>query len=281
MIKRSKRQNNFTVVNNEIYAENRLSFEAIGLLTYLLSKPDNWQINPKALAKITEGTDKKTGINKIYSMLNVLINAGFIVRKKFADGTVEYTVYDGPVHANSEQQNPNHGNPDKANPNHGNPDKAFSETLIRTERQQELNTNKELTDNNPHTPKGGDNEKLPKINPDILKVFEHWKSRCNHPKAKLDTKRQKAIKSALSWGYPVEDLRQAIDGCSLTPFNQGQNDRGQVYDSLQTILKDADQVDRFMANALNPPKALNKQQQLEASNLAALHRYQAKKQGVV
>ncbi len=116
-----------------------------------------------------------------------------------------------------------------------------------------------------------------KINPDILAVFEYWQNRTHHSKAKLDPKRNKAIKNALTWGYSVGDLCQAVDGCVATPFNQGQNDRGQVYDSLQTILKDADQVDRFMRNAVSPPVAQNKQQSLEASNMAALQRYEAMK----
>lgn len=84
-------------------------------------------------------------------------------------------------------------------------------------------------------------------------IFEHWKSVMNHPRAKLDDTRKKAIKKALRLGYDVEQLQQAITGCSKTPFNMGDNDRGQVYDRLNLILRDADQIERFINNFHNPP----------------------------
>jgi len=43
MIIRRKVNRNFTVVPNEPVNDTRLSFEALGLLTYLLSRPDNWR----------------------------------------------------------------------------------------------------------------------------------------------------------------------------------------------------------------------------------------------
>ena len=62
------------------------------------------------------------------------------------------------------------------------------------------------------------------------------------------------IRAALKIGYDISDLKTAIDGCMKTPHNIGKNDRGQVYDGLHIILKDADQIDRFMGNAKKPPK---------------------------
>jgi hypothetical protein len=35
----------------------------------------------------------------------------------------------------------------------------------------------------------------------------------------------------------------------------GKNDRGQRYDSIDLILRDADHIDRFIANAEKPPAA--------------------------
>lgn len=75
-----------------------------------------------------------------------------------------------------------------------------------------------------------------------------------HPKAKLDPKRDTAIRRALKLGYSESDLIAAIDGCSKTPHNMGDNDRGERYDGLDLILRDAAHIDRFIANAANPPK---------------------------
>jgi hypothetical protein len=91
------------------------------------------------------------------------------------------------------------------------------------------------------------------ISTEVLAVFEHWAKVMNHSRAKLDKRRQVKIKQALDMGYTVDELKQAVDGCSLTPFNMSQNDRHERYDALDLILRDAEHIDRFMANAVNPP----------------------------
>ncbi len=71
----------------------------------------------------------------------------------------------------------------------------------------------------------------------------------NHPRARLDDRRKTIINRSLKIGYSVGELKTAIDGCARTPHNMGQNDRGQVYDGLHVILRDADQIDRFIRNS--------------------------------
>jgi hypothetical protein len=44
VIIRRKVNRNFTVIPNEIMNDERLSFEALGLLGFLLSRPDNWHV---------------------------------------------------------------------------------------------------------------------------------------------------------------------------------------------------------------------------------------------
>ena len=50
------------------------------------------------------------------------------------------------------------------------------------------------------------------------------------------------------------ELQRAIDGCHHTPFNLGENDRGEKHLGLELICRDADHVTRFIENADNPPK---------------------------
>lgn len=85
------------------------------------------------------------------------------------------------------------------------------------------------------------------------------------------------IKNALASGYTVTQLQAAIRGCSLTPNNIGENEQGQRYDGLHVILRDADQIDRFIRNCHNPPKRRTQADQLFADNLAAGDRWLAKK----
>ncbi len=103
----------------------------------------------------------------------------------------------------------------------------------------------------------------------VTKIFSHWQAVMNHPKAVLDKQRRRFIQQALDNGYSADDLCQAITGCSLTPHNQGQNDRGERYDGLHLILRSADQIDRFIRNAQHPPKLLNKSEQRLSSNIQA------------
>ena len=132
MIQRSARTGNFTILGNGIFTDNALSFEAMGLLAYLLSKPDNWSIHPRALSKATEGSDQRRGMGKIYDLLNVLIAAGYVLRSKRANGEVDYIVYDEPVRNGTAE-----------NPNQENPNQDFPDVLINTEGQQELKLNKD------------------------------------------------------------------------------------------------------------------------------------------
>ena len=83
-------------------------------------------------------------------------------------------------------------------------------------------------------------------------VFEHWQFIMNHPGAKFDRKRKQAITKALSLGYSVDDLKQAIDGCKNTPFNMGENERHQVYNDIALILRDAAHIERFIATVNKP-----------------------------
>jgi hypothetical protein len=84
---------------------------------------------------------------------------------------------------------------------------------------------------------------------EVGKVFTYWQETMNHPRARLDGKREKKIKDLLKIGYTVEDLKTAIDGCKASPFHQGQNDRKTVFDDIELICRDASHVDRFIKTA--------------------------------
>lgn len=83
-------------------------------------------------------------------------------------------------------------------------------------------------------------------------IFDYWKEKLNHSKAKLDKKRAGKIKIALGLGYSVEDLKLAVDGCAATPFNCGENDRNQRFDDIELILRDATHIESFITNASLP-----------------------------
>lgn len=96
--------------------------------------------------------------------------------------------------------------------------------------------------------------KAQNLTADIEEIFQHWQAIMHHPQAKLDAKRKRVITQALQSGYSISQLCQAISGCAQTPFNMGENDRGERYDSLALILRDSDHIDRFIHNDQSPPQ---------------------------
>lgn len=143
--------------------------------------------------------------------------------------------------AQCSQPNPTQPNPDQgANAPLSNPPVGDDSTGAGSQSPEPVET--------PKAP-----EREPRDTP-TRRIFDHWRETMKHPGARLDEKRTRAIRHALQLGYTEERIRQAITGCSLTPHNMGDNDRGQRYDGLELILRNADQIDRFIGNATNPPK---------------------------
>lgn len=94
-------QNPYFMMRRDTAQDKTLSFMARGMLSYLLSKPDNWKLQPKDL-------QQKCGRNRVYSTLNELIDAGYVIRwrawdedKKRIDHYL-YEVYEVPVDVNSD-----------------------------------------------------------------------------------------------------------------------------------------------------------------------------------
>lgn len=179
MIHRTKRDRNYTVLPNTIYAHHQLSWQAMGLLSYLLSKPDDWQVSPRALLKVTEDTAKKTGINGIYTILNELKTAGFCSMKRLANGKTVYAIYDEP-----QAHNPNEEKPHQAKPHHEKPNEANDDVLLS-------NIDKQSTDINkiPLNPQRGNKGKpwiLPKgINTQAWREFEEHRKEKRKPLSNL------------------------------------------------------------------------------------------------
>ena len=58
--------------------------------------------------------------------------------------------------------------------------------------------------------------------------------------------RDRAIRDRIRDGYSEQDLLDAIEGCALSDFHMGQNDRRSKYNDLSLICRDAAHLDRFI-----------------------------------
>lgn len=130
--------------------------------------------------------------------------------------------------------------------------------------------------------KGSKREEQPLVAPEarppfaadpVSLIFNHWQTVMKHPLAKLDRDRQSLIKRALKWRYSVEQLCTAITGCSITPHNQGDNDRGERFDGLHIILKNAEQIERFIRHYKNPPQPKSDATRRTNANVHTLHEW--------
>ncbi len=115
------------------------------------------------------------------------------------------------------------------------------------------------------------------VDEQVQKIFMHWKAIMHHPSAHLDQKRKSIISKALKFGYSALELCDAITGCSYTPHNMGDNDRGQRYDGLHVILRDGDQIDRFIHNFQFPPHPVSESDRQSMANVQTLQGWMAKK----
>ena len=85
-------------------------------------------------------------------------------------------------------------------------------------------------------------------------IFNFWKDTMEHPKAKLSSDRRQKIKARLKEGFTVDDCKEAIQNCRDSPYHQGDNEQGKVYDSIGLIFRNADKLEWFinMHNKASP-----------------------------
>jgi hypothetical protein len=79
---RAVRKTQFYVLPTTTIEDNRLSWEARGMLVYLLSKPDHWEVRVEdLLARTRNCLGKRSGRDKVYGILKELQMAGYVVRQ--------------------------------------------------------------------------------------------------------------------------------------------------------------------------------------------------------
>ena len=93
---RVERNKNFTVMANYHLKDKRLSLKAKGLLSVMLSLPDDWNYNMKGLARLS-----KDGIDSVRSTVNELERYGYVTRRRIRTETgqladTEYLVRECP-----------------------------------------------------------------------------------------------------------------------------------------------------------------------------------------
>jgi hypothetical protein len=125
--------NRYFMVVRATAQHNALSYEALGLLTYLLSNNDNWIVQPDELRGRGAGRDR------IYKLLTELITLGYIERVTERDDKQRVTGVDYYVNEEPRPEKPDTALPDTALPDAGLPD---TEKPHITKYKEETNTKK-------------------------------------------------------------------------------------------------------------------------------------------
>ena len=93
---RVERTKNFTVMSNHHFKNKKLSLKAKGLLSLMLSLPDDWNYNMKGLASLS-----RDGIDSVRSAIKELEHHGYVERHRIrycggCYGDTEYIVREVP-----------------------------------------------------------------------------------------------------------------------------------------------------------------------------------------
>lgn len=140
----------YTVMSNHHLRNTELSLKAKGLLSLMLSLPDNWDYTTKGLARIC-----KDGVDSICAAVRELEEHGYVIRERIRGangqlGSIEYTILEQPAEPSPERENPVQAKPildspvlekpEQENPAQSNKDKSKKDLSI-TEPSNPIRSN--------------------------------------------------------------------------------------------------------------------------------------------
>ena len=135
---RIEKTRDYTVMSNHHLRDMSLSLKAKGLLSLMLSLPENWKYTMKGLSRIC-----KDGIDSISGGIRELEEHGYLIRERVRGangqlGSIEYTILEQPKEPTPAQEKPIRENPVQANP-----------TLVTPVQEEPAQLNKDRSSNDP------------------------------------------------------------------------------------------------------------------------------------
>ena len=134
---RVEKTKDFTIMSNHHLRNTELSLKAKGLLSLMLSLPEDWDYTTKGLAHIC-----KDGVDSITTALKELERHGYLTRQRLRYdngqlGDIEYTIHEQPVSTENTGLSPKRENPRQVKPEQAKPKQAEPEQA----NPVQLNTN--------------------------------------------------------------------------------------------------------------------------------------------
>ena len=227
VIKRVKSAD-FTTVNNKVLKDKSISLRAKGLLITVMGLPTNWDFSVQGIVSIV-----KESYDAIYSVLNELIAAGYVERKKcYEDGKIsrwEYIFYE---ESGKVKENLLRGFPDVGSQDVGSQDVGFPAQL-----------NKQLINETKAINKTKDIDI--KLRENIQIIFEEWRKQTQRTEStRLTAERRDKIRARLK-SFSVDELKKALIGVKNDPFYMGFNEMNKPYNDIITIFKNDSKVEEL------------------------------------
>ena len=138
---RVHKTNNFTVMSNTHFKEKAMSLKAKGLLSLMLSLPDDWNYSISGLVRLS-----KDGKDSVMTALAELEEFGYLTRHRTTDSKgkfsgVEYNIFEQPQQGKPVAENPNSAEQHAENTNAENPSQLNTNELsINNKELKESNT---------------------------------------------------------------------------------------------------------------------------------------------
>lgn len=196
---RVEKTKDFTIMSNHHLRNTELSLKAKGLLSLMLSLPEDWDYTTKGLAHIC-----KDGVDSITTALKELERHGYLTRQRLRYdngqlGDIEYTIHEQPVSTENTGLSPKRENPRQVNPVQVNPE------LVKPEQENPVQLNIQETNTE-------------KSNIDLLNTYQSIypaKREKTNGASKMDTDRmdkmtiyQEIIKENIEYPYLAERYGQ-------------------------------------------------------------------------
>jgi hypothetical protein len=197
---RVEHNENYTTMANYHLRDSRLSLRAMGLMSKMLSLPDDWDYSVAGLTKIV-----KEGREAVRKALQELESAGYLIREQSRQGGnfagYDYTLFEQPQAGagSPSPKKPSTGNPSTEIPSTGNPPQINNEKNQKTKQQK-------------HAPA------VPEWEPEMFERF--WRAYPRHEdrktaaaewdKLRPDLKLMRAMSSALDRAKTTDEWRRGV-----------------------------------------------------------------------
>ena len=233
---RVNKTSDYTVISNYHLREKRMSLKAKGLLTLMLSLPENWDYSISGLASICAENETaiKTGLNELKKFGYLRISKIF-PNKKRGNKKIEYVyeIFEKPLKENKrqkEQKTEEQTLESQVVENQGVENLPLESQAVENQGQlstKELNTNKlntkEVSTKEYIYVKNEFSRLCEEIKNNWIKIAHEYK--LSGTQLKITEKRKRVINNLLK-EYSVEEVLQAMEKIRTSNFLQGNNKTG-------------------------------------------------------